>query len=162
MVKKLISVLIVVLCFTVAFGCGSKKVENTSEPKKQVEVPTGPGPTSTDPKATAEMILKFKQAKDWSTLYDYIYVDIQKTISREDFVAYNSKAKVTYENHKVAEQPKVLPEWIDKINNITYKNVAEVSYTADIVTPRGKVNFTNKMYLVQTPEKNWRYLWIKK
>ncbi len=162
MVKKLISALIILLCFMVIFGCGSKKTEKTVESQKQVEVPKGPGPTSTDPKTTAELVLKFKQEKEWSKLYDYIYVDIQKTISREDFVDFNGKAKVSYENHKITEEPKILPEWVDKINGITYKHVAEISYTADIVTPRGKVNFANKMYMVQTPEKNWRYLWIKK
>lgn len=163
MLRKLTIAIIFILSISLISGCGKSNDTTTEKPNKTVsEVPAGPGPTSTDPKVTAETILKFKESKDWNKLYDYVYVDIQKTISREEFVDHNSKSKVTYENHKVAEAPKMLPEWVDKINGVTYKNVAEVSYTADIVTPRGKVNFKNKMYLIQTPEKNWRYIWIKK
>lgn len=163
MLKKLTIAIILILSISLISGCGSNNDSATEKSKKTaVEVPAGPGPSSTDPKGAAETILKFKETKDWDKLYDYIYVDIQRTISREDFVAYNSKSKVSYQNHKVAESPKILPEWVDKINGVTYKNVAEVSYTADIVTPRGKVNFKNQMYLIQTPEKNWRYIWIKK
>lgn len=154
-------ILILVLSVSVITGCGDKKAETVTTKSKVVEVPEGPGPTSTDPKATAEKVLKMIEKKDWTNLYGYIYVDIQKTISKEDFIKYNSRSKVKYKNHQVGE-PQLKNEWVDKIGGTSYKNVMEVPYTVDVVTPRGEIKFNNNMYLIQTPEKNWRYLWIKK
>lgn len=166
LLKKTTVVFVFILSFVILAGCGTKAEKTTAPPQStEVSVPAGPGPTSIDVKATAEKVLKMIESKNWSNLYDYLYVEIQKTISKDEFVdlrtTESSHSKIEYKNYKVGEA-KPLAEWVDKIDGKTYKNVTQVQYTVDVITPRGEMKMQNSMYLIQTPEKNWRYLWIRK
>ncbi len=164
MLRRPVVFAIAVLILIGAAGCGGKDVKKADPPAKlpkESSAPPGSGPASPDLKETAEKILKLTESEEWARLYDYLYADVQKTISKEDFVNARKNSKMSYRNYKIGE-PRIVPEWRDNINGKTYKDVAEIPYTVDVVTERGEIKVNNIMHLIKTPENDWRYLWIRK
>lgn len=163
--KKVIAFLSAVLVVLVALaGCGgSPGSGKASLPVVSDSASAGPGPGSPDLKATAGKVLQLTESQQWDALYDYLYIDIQKSFPRDQYVNSRkeeaSHLKIKYRNYKVGE-PRMLARWEDKTTGRIYSNVAEVPYTVDVVTPRGEMKVNNVIHLIQTPEKNWRYLWV--
>lgn len=168
MPRKIIAVLLSVLAIVVIMGCSKKETSKTAAPAAAAQAPAaapGPGPTATDLKDTADKVLKMTESQEWEALYDYISSDIQKTISKDQFIALKkdeaAHSKIVYKNFKMGE-PKMLAQWNDVIDGKTYNNVAQVPYTVDVETPKGEMNVNNTICLIQDQNKNWRYLWIRK
>lgn len=166
MIRKLAAVCLIITILVLA-GCGGKETDKSGELKANDTLKSQDAafPESDEVKATADKILKLIDAGEWATVYDFVYTDIQKTISKEDFVNLKKQelanSKMEYRNYKVNE-PRMISEWVDKIDGITYQNVVEVPYVVDVKTQRGDIEVKNNMYLLNTPDKGWRYLWIKK
>ncbi len=166
MLKRVMAVFVAALIVLAVAGCGRAATEKTEAPAAPtVTQPAGPGPSSADLNDTAVKVLKLTESRDWAALYDYFSADIQKTITKDEFVALKKEesahSKIVYKNFKVG-QPRMLAQWEDKMAGKSYQNVAEVPYTVDVQTPKGEMHVNNTINLIQTPEKNWRYLWIRK
>ena len=166
--KKTTIFLLIVVAAVIFIGCGGKqaKTDTSSVPTSSAAVKPKPVIAgSTDLKETAGKVVKLIESKDWANLYNYLYPDIQNAISKEDFVAAknneSSRSKIQYKNYKVGE-PKLVGQWVDKIDNKTYQNAAEIPYTVDVVTPKGEININNSIHLTQTTDKKWCYIWINK
>lgn len=166
MLKRAVTLfLLLVFVLSVGAGCGSggsKSAVPAAASKSNTE-PVGPGPSSPDLKQTAAKVLTLTETKEWASLYDYVYREIQIAVPKDEFVDLRkqetSRSKIVYKNYQIGE-PKMLVESIE--GGITYKNVAEVPYVVDVETPRGEIKVNNHIHLIQSPEKNWRYLWIKR
>lgn len=165
--KKTTIFLLIVVAAVIVIGCGGKpaKTDTSSVPTASAVKPKPVIAGSTDLKETAGKVVKLIEAKDWANLYNYIYPDIQNAISRDEFLAMKNNesahSKIQYKNYKVGE-PKLIGQWVDKIDNKTYQNVAEIPYTVDVVTPKGEITINNSIHLAQTADQKWCYILVNK
>jgi len=163
--KKSLLLLVLGISLLTVLGCAGEKAGSSKQepklPPKQIIVE----PESKDLKTTAEKVIGMMETRDWDSLYDYLSKDIKESISKDDFVEAKKqevqRSKIEYKNYNIGE-PKMVPEWVNTVNGKSYKNVAEIPYSVDVVTPKGAFRVENVIRLIQNSEQNWRYIWIRK
>ncbi|ADG81874.1 hypothetical protein [Thermincola potens] len=159
MTKKnsLIYIIIVFLLpALVAAGCGSKEssmgtVVADGIPPEIAKVAVG--------------VLDAYMSADWAALYDYIHVDIQGTVTKEDFIRLRTEArnriKLKYQGYRI-EKLKFIKTWRDPANQeLLFNNVAEITYTVTVEGSKGIQEIKSNLYLAKGPDGKWAYLWPK-